>query len=103
MTMQISLFLLMICSAITGLIVEAIKKMAGGELKSANMVAAIVGVVVGSILPIGYILYNAIEFNIQNILVILSIAVLSWLCSMLGFDKVVQTIRQMGKSKEENW
>lgn len=96
MTLQISMFLLLVCSAITTLIVEAIKKMKGG-LKSANIVAAIVGVITGILIPVGYSLYNGISFDIQNILTIISIAILSWLCSMLGFDKVVQTLKQLGK------
>ena len=96
MSMQISIFLVALCSVLTGLIVEAIKKMAGG-LKADNIVAAIVGVLVGTIIPVGYILYTGIEFNIQNILTIIGIAILSWLCSMLGFDKVMQTIRQIKK------
>lgn len=99
--LQVALPILVVCSGLTTLFVEAIKMMAGGKLKSANIVAAIVGAIIGTVIPVGYILYTGIGFGIQNILIILAIAVLSWLCSMLGFDKVVQTLRQLKGNTEE--
>lgn len=94
MSIQISMFLLIICSTMTGLIVEAIKKMKGG-INKINIVTAIVGTIVGVIIPVGYILYTGISFDVQNILAIISIAIFSWLCSMLGFDKVMETFKQV--------
>lgn len=94
MSMQISMFLLIVCSTMTGLIVEAIKKMKDGITKI-NVLTAIVGTIVGVFIPVGYILYTGIGFNTQNILTIISITILSWLCSMLGFDKVMQTLKQI--------
>lgn len=93
MTITIGSFILMICSIMTGLIVEAIKKMV--NVDKPNIVAAIVSVIVGIAVPVGYILMNHIFFDTTAILYIISIVVLSWLCSMLGFDKVMQTISQI--------
>lgn len=93
MTITIGSFILMICSLMTGLIVEAIKKMV--EVKRANVVAAVVSVIVGIAVPVGYIVMNKILLDVNALLYIVSIVVLSWLCSMLGFDKVVQTISQI--------
>ena len=93
MTITIGSFILMICSVMTGLITEAIKKMV--TVTKPNIVAAIVSVIVGIAVPVGYILMNHIFFDTTAILYIISIVVLSWLCSMLGFDKVMQTISQI--------
>ncbi len=93
MTISIGSFILMICSLLTGLIVEAIKKMV--TVDKPNIVAAIVSVIVGIAVPVGYILLNNLAFDTAAILYIISIVTLSWLCSMLGFDKVTQTLAQL--------
>lgn len=93
MTISSGSFILLICSAFTGLIVEAIKKMI--NVKKPNIVAAIVSVIVGIVVSIGYIYLSHIPFTIDSILYIIGIVVLSWLVSMLGYDKVIQTILQI--------
>ena len=93
MTITIGSFILMVCSIMTGLIVEAVKKMF--VVDKPNILAAIVSVLVGIAVPVGYILINNISFDINAVLYVISIVVLSWLCSMLGFDKVMQTIGQI--------
>lgn len=93
MTITIGSFILMICSIMTGLIVEAIKKMV--TVDKPNILAAIVSVIVGILIPVGYIILNKMAFDTTAVLYIVSIVVLSWLCSMLGFDKVMQTISQI--------
>ena len=92
MTIEVGMFLLMLCSVLTGLIVEAIKKMT--EVKKPNIVAAVVAVVVGLVIPVMYILYNSLVFDTTAILYIISLIFLSWLCSMLGYEKVIQTLTQ---------
>lgn len=93
MTISSGSFILLICSAFTGLIVEAIKKMI--NVKKPNIVAAIVSVIVGIVVSIGYIYINHIAFTLDSILYVIGIVVLSWLVSMLGYDKVIQTILQI--------
>ena len=93
MTISSGSFILLICSTFTGLIVEAIKKML--DVKKPNIVAAIVSVIVGIIVSIGYICINHIAFTLDSILYVIGIVVLSWLVSMLGYDKVIQTILQI--------
>lgn len=90
MTISIGSFILMICSIMTGLIVEAIKKMV--HVDKPNILAAIVSVIIGIAVPVGYIMANNLSFDTTAFLYIVSIVVLSWLCSMLGYDKVMQTI-----------
>lgn len=85
---------LALISVLTGLITEGIKRMLneiGGEYKS-NVLACVVSVVV----TLGYmaslvILESAVvnaEFLFRGFVLML----LSWLTSMLGYDKVKQTI-----------
>lgn len=93
MTITIGSFILMICSIMTGLVVEAIKKMV--EVNKPNIVAAVVSVVIGIAIPCIYIVMHGLPFDVTAILYIVSIVVLSWLCSMLGFDKVVQSLEQL--------
>lgn len=93
MTITIGSFILMICSLLTGLIVEAIKKMV--TVDKPNIVAAIVSVVVGIAIPIGYIIYNNLAFDTTAVLYTISLVVLSFLCSTLGYDKVIQTLNQL--------
>jgi hypothetical protein len=93
MTITIGSFILMGCSIMTGLITEAIKKMV--EVNKPNIVAAVVSVVVGIAIPSMYIVMHGLPFDITAILYIISIVVLSWLCAMLGFDKVVQSLNQL--------
>ena len=97
MTPEVAGFILLICSALTGLIVEAVKKMV--EVHKPNIVAAIVSTIVGVVVPIGYVLASKISFSIEVILYIISIMVLSWLIAMLGYDKVIQTILQIKEKK----
>lgn len=100
MTIASGSFILLICSTLTGLIVEAIKKMI--EVKKPNIVAAIISVIVGIAVSIGYIILNGIAFSIDSILYIIGIVVLSWLVSMLGYDKVIQTILQIKDKSNED-
>lgn len=94
MTISTGSFILLLCSIITGLVVESIKKMKG-DVKSPNILAAIVSVVVGIGISVGYILLKKIPFCTDTILYIVGIVGLSWLTAMLGYDKVVQAIMQV--------
>lgn len=88
-------FILLICSVVTGLVVEAIKKMVGDTpVRNINILVAIISVIVGTVVPIGYMIVHKIPITSESILFIIGIVGLSWLCSMVGYDKVVQTILQ---------
>lgn len=93
------MFLLALCSVLTGLIVEAIKKLK--DVEKPNLVAAIVSVIVGLAVSVGWVLISKIAVSVEVILFVIALIVLSWLCSMLGYDKVIQTIAQiLGRNKE---
>ena len=92
------IFALMLVSALTGLIVQAIKVAMAehhAEMKKPNTVAGIVAVILSNVLGVGYVIYTATPLNTQIVLTIIALAGLSWLCAMLGYDKVMQTLAQL--------
>ena len=91
--------LLALCSVLTGLIVEAIKKLK--DVEKPNVVAAIVSVIVGLAVSVSWVLISKIAVSVEVILFVIALIVLSWLCSMLGYDKVIQTIAQIFGIKKE--
>ncbi len=93
MSFSTGTMLVMICSVLTGLIVEAIKNMV--EVKKPNIVAAVVSVIVGVAVSIAYMVYASIAVDATVIIYIVSIVLFSWLCAMLGYEKVMQTIVQI--------
>lgn len=83
-------------SVLTSLMVEAIKKLIGEKKKySPNVLAMIVSVVVSVLVIVGYLLYYSIPFTTQIAVVSVALIVLSFLCATLGYDKVIQTLKQI--------
>lgn len=95
---------LMIVSALAGLVTEAIKKMLKEHQKEyhANTLTGIVSTVLSVVIGIGYVLFTRTEFNVQTIIYIVALTFMSWLCSMVGYDKVTQTIAQIKSGKEND-
>ncbi len=102
MTVEIFLMMLLACSVLTTLTVEAIKKMfTNGEARKANIVAAVVAIILAIAVGVIYAIVTAATVNAQYIVMIVTLCFLSWLCAMVGYDKVVQAIAQItGKNKE---
>ena len=101
MSIQVFLTMLLACSILTSLTVEGIKKMVGDfKVKySANIVTAIVAVVLAVAVSAGYYLYKGLTFDTVFVLMLVSLVFLSWLCAMVGYDKVMQGISQLVKAK----
>lgn len=87
---------LAIVSALTTLSVQGIKKILDeqGKQYKSNLLAAIVSIVLSVASVIGYVLYNGIAFSVQIVVMAVAFAFLSWLCAMVGYDKVVQLFKQ---------
>lgn len=93
---ETGMFLLLICSVLTGLIVQGIKIMLKDkEIKAPNILAAIVSVVVGVAVSICWIIICNVQISGTVVCFVIALIVMSWLCAMLGYDKVVQTIMQV--------
>lgn len=95
-------FLILLSSVLTGMVTEATKKMLDGMDKtySSNLLAAGVSVIMGIAVGCGYIVYNGIEVTTQVVVLLVGLVGLSWLCAMLGYDKVMQTLSQLVVKKE---
>lgn len=85
---------LALISVLTGLITEGIKQMlneVGGEYKS-NVLACIVSVVVTLGYMASLVILESAVINAEFLFRGLVLMLLSWLTSMLGYDKIKQTI-----------
>lgn len=86
---------LAIISGLTSLTVEAIKKLMGERKYSANLLAAIVAVILTVAISAGYLVYYSISVTPQIIVIIIALVFLSFLASTVGFDKVKQLFSQL--------
>lgn len=99
MTVTAFLIILTACAAITSLSTEGIKKLLN-EAKvtyAANLLVLIVAVIVGCGATALYYVNYQIPFNALNNVYLALMGVANWLGATLGYDKVRQTIEQIGK------
>lgn len=102
MTLSVFLTLLLAVSIFTGLVVEGVKKFLDSKLKtySSNLIAGIVSIVLGTAIGVFYCVSAEIAFNANTIIMLVALVFLSWLSSMVGYDKVVQSLTQIGIVKK---
>lgn len=93
-TFEVFLIGLMITSTLTGLVTEAIKKiLVECKVKyRANTLAGIVAAVLSIGVGVSYVVLAGIGFSAQVVVCIVAQVFLSWLCAMVGYDKVVEVI-----------
>ena len=85
-------------SVLTSLTVEALKKLLGDNIKSYNLLAAIVAVVLTIGTSIGYLVYTQTVPTAQTAVIIVALVFLSFLSSTVSFDKVKQMLEQILRS-----
>ena len=96
MTTTTFLMLLSSFSVLSGLVTEGIKKLISDKANmSYNIIALVVALVIGGAGSAVYYQLNAIPFNIDNIIYLVLMGLASGLCSMVGFDKIKQAIKQI--------
>ena len=97
MSIEIFLIGLMTCSLFTGLVTEAVKKLLddSGKTYKSNILAAICAVAVAVIAIVAYTLIASVPISVMYITSCVLLTILSWLCAMVGYDKVIQTIAQI--------
>lgn len=95
-TFQVFMLGAFITSAFTGLATEAIKKILTehGKKYYANTLAGIASMVLSAAIGICYVVISNANFTSTTIVYIIALVFISWLGSMVGYDKVVQTISQ---------
>lgn len=81
-----------ICAIVTGLITEAIKKLISD--KTPNLVALIVALITGTGGTAVYYIFSQIPFTFTNVLAMVLMGLASAVGAMVGYDKVVQGIKQ---------
>lgn len=87
---------LLIVSTLTGLVTEAVKKLIAERNATyrANTIAGLVSLVLSAAVGTGYILLSGVGFTTPIIIYLIALIFMSWLCAMVGYDKVIQTISQ---------
>lgn len=100
---QIFLTGMIVSSALTGLVTEAVKKILDecNKKYACNTLAGLVSVLVSTGIGAGYITINNIGFTPEVITYWVGLIFMTWLCSMVGYDKVIQTISQFRKTEAE--
>ena len=94
--MKDAMIILTISATMTSLITEAIKKMLGESKKiPSNVLAAIVAVATAGLICAGYVILYDVALTAKIYVYIAAIVILTWLCATLGYDKVIQTIKQI--------
>lgn len=93
MTIQLFLFLFTIGSLLSSLATEAIKK--AFESVSSNVIALIDAILIGIVGTVFAYILMGIPFTLSNDICIVLMAVCIWIGSMVGYDKVMQTINQI--------
>ncbi|MCD8107314.1 MAG: aminopeptidase [Oscillospiraceae bacterium] len=95
-TYRVFLMGLLVSSTVTGLVTEAIKNILSecGKSYKSNLLAGIVALFVSDGLAVGYTVLMGIVWTRQIVVIAVALVLCSWLCSMLGYDKVVQAISQ---------
>lgn len=104
MTLETFLIILFIISALTGLFTEALKKCLDKSRKnySSNLIAGITAVSLSVGVGAAYFILTGAIFNEKMAVCLIALIFLSWLSSMVGYDKVVQVILQVKNRESEN-
>ena len=97
MTMTAFLIILSACAVITSLMTEALKILLdeSGINYAVNILVLIVAMIVGCSAPALYYVNYQVPFNALNSVYLALMGVANWLGSMLGYDKVRQSICQI--------
>lgn len=93
---EVFLLGMILVSMFTGLTTEAVKTVltARNVHCNANILSGVVAAVLSVAVGVGYAVLFNVSFTSQTIVCIVALVFLSWLCAMVGYDKVIQVISQ---------
>lgn len=96
LSLEVFLLGLLITSTLTSLVTEAVKKIMTEYNKTyrANTLVGIVALLLSVAIGCGYIVLTGLEFTSAVIICLIAQVFMSWLCAMVGYDKVIQAIGQ---------
>lgn len=94
---------LLIVSVITNLTVEGIKKLLDGTKVeySSNVLAAVLSVLIACAVSVIYLIMTDTVFTMKIGVEIVVLMYLGFLISTVGYDKVIQMLKQIQSVKEE--
>lgn len=95
---EVFLKFLLLVSLLTNLTVQAIKKiLEEKKIKySANILAMGISITLSIAISVCYAIYFCIDINSQFFIFTIALCYLSFLTSTLGYDKIIQTLKQIG-------
>ena len=93
---------LLAVSLLTNLTVEGIKKLLDGTNAkySSNVLAAILSTILSGAVCAIYLIMNDIGFSVKIGVEIVVLMYLGFLVATVGYDKVIQTLKQLQANKE---
>lgn len=96
LSLEVFMLGLLITSALTSLVTEAVKKILAEYNKTyrANTLVGVVALLMSVAIGSSYIVLNGLEFTSAVVICLVAQVFMSWLCAMVGYDKVVQAISQ---------
>lgn len=96
LSFDIFLLGLMVISTLTSLVTEGVKKILveRGSSYNANTLAGIVAAILSVFIGVGYALASGIGFTTQLIVCLFALVFASWLCAMVGYDKVIEVLKK---------
>ena len=102
--MDITMFLILLAAfaVISSLVTEGIKNLAKDkESLPTNIIAIIIGLIIGGVGTGFYYVLNDIAFTDKNVIYLILMGFASGLVSMVGYDKVKQAIAQFIGMKKD--
>lgn len=103
MTVTLFISIFTVGAAISGLLTEAVKKayQNAGKEYSANIIALTDAAVVGGLGTACAYMLLGIPWTVNNIICLALMVAVVWMGSMIGYDKIVQLLKQIGDVKED--
>lgn len=100
---EIFLIGLLIISTFVSLVTEAVKKILveRNVTYHANSLVGIVAIVLSVAVSVGYAVLTKTPFTAQICVYVILMVFMSWLCSMVGYDKVIQAIKQFKTDEKD--
>ena len=101
---EIFLLGMLITSTLTSLVTEAVKKILTEYNKTfpSNTLVGVVSLILSAAIGTGYIILTNTVFTASVAVYLVVLVFASWLCAMVGYDKVVQAISQFNTTNKES-
>lgn len=94
MTIELFMILFTIGSAASSLLTEAMKKLCV-KWASPNIIALMDAIIVGLFGTCAAYILMGVTYTPQNIICIILMTICIWIGSMIGYDKITQTLGQL--------